>query len=78
MIICLMAVLNKAAQQHQQRPALPSSVPRPPPPPASVPAAARERYRCTVSYPASSEYELDLRHGDVVVRIDILIQTQCF
>jgi len=62
--------LARQAAQPQQRPALPSSsVPRPPvpPPPSSVPAAARERYRCTVSYPASSEYELELRHGDVVV-----------
>ena len=61
--------LPKVAQpQEQKRPSLAPSVPLPPPPtPASVPAAARERYRCTVSYPASSEYELDLKHGDVVV-----------
>ena len=54
----------------QRPPALPSSsAPRPPlPPPEVTPAAtARERYRCTVSYPASSEYELDLRQGDILV-----------
>lgn len=43
----------------------PSSVPRPPPPPPSV--VPKVCYRCIMSYPASSEYELELTEGDVVV-----------
>eukprot|EP00095_Tigriopus_kingsejongensis_P007674 snap_masked-scaffold156_size297567-processed-gene-1.4 protein:Tk07674 transcript:snap_masked-scaffold156_size297567-processed-gene-1.4-mRNA-1 annotation:"e3 ubiquitin-protein ligase sh3rf1-like" len=34
------------------------------PPPPSIP---KERYRCTMAYPASSQYELDLKEGDVVI-----------
>lgn len=47
--------------------AKPESTPKrhaPLPPPPSTP---KERYRCTMAFPASSPYELNLKEGDVIV-----------
>lgn len=33
---------------------------------ASAAAAVREKYRCTIAFPASSQFELDLKEGDVI------------
>ena len=45
-------------------PAASNPIPPPPPAPASKP---REKHRCIMAYPASSEFELDLKEGDVVM-----------
>ncbi len=51
-----------------QRRAVPASNPLPqvPPKPPQPPPPA-ERYRCVMSFPSSSQYELDLKEGDVVL-----------
>ena len=40
---------------------------KPLPPPPSARAAPRPKYKCIMSFPASTEYELDLKEGDVVI-----------
>ena len=53
-------------QQPQSSSAAAAPSLRPPPPPP-VAAAPKVRYRCVVPYPASSQYELELKEGDVIV-----------
>jgi len=64
------------------RRSVPAGNPLPPPPSRSAPAnppppvparpappPAVEKYRCVMAFPSSSEYELDMREGDVVALI---------
>ena len=54
------AVGRRLTAKAAARRAIPAANPLPQPP-------ALERYRCLMSFPSSSQYELDLKEGDVVI-----------
>ena len=61
--------MKRLAAISAQRRAVPAANPLPVPgAQISIPANA-SKFRCSMAYPASSEYELDLKEGDVITML---------